>query len=105
MTWWTPVLFFEDKVSFADGSEGTSSSQDWQFCVTYEGLDTYSVYGYRNSTSQTWNLSFLSRHSLAQFLLTTLSQESSVTTSLYLVDENTLLRNNFHNYYYVPYPT
>lgn len=101
MTWWTPVLYFEDKSSSVDssGSDGTSSSQDWHFCVTYEGLDTYTLYGYRNSTNQTWNLTFLTRQSLAQFLLTTLSRTSNFTTSLYVVDEESLWRDNFQNYY------
>lgn len=98
MTWWTPVLYFEDK-SNSSGSDGTSSSQDWQLCVTYEGLDTYSLYGYRNSTNQTWDLTFLSRQSLAQFLLTTLSRDSTFSTTLYVVDEDTLWRDNFQNYY------
>jgi hypothetical protein len=103
MTWWTPVLYFGENSSVnsneSSGSDGTSLPQDWQFCVVYEGLDTYNVHGQRNSTNQTWDMTFLSRQSLAQFLLSTLSPFSVVTTTLYVVDEDSLWRDNFYNYY------
>jgi hypothetical protein len=98
MTCWTPVLYFEETTS-SSGSDGTSSSQDWQFCVVYDGFDTYNLYGNRNSTNQTWDMTFLSRQSLTKFLLSTLSSSSVVKTSLYVVDEDSLHRDNFQNYY------
>ena len=103
MTWWTPVLYFGENSSAnsneSSGSDGTSLPRDWQFCVVYEGLDTYNVHGHRNSTGQTWDMTFLSRQSLAQFLVSTLSPSSVVTTTLYVVDEDSLWRDNFDNYY------
>ncbi len=103
MTWWTPVLYFEDSWSSSSSSDSTTStesarSSDWQFCVVYDGDDTYNLYANRTSTGQNWSLSFLSRLSLAQFLSSTLSS-SSVQSTLYVVDSDNLWRDNFANYY------
>jgi hypothetical protein len=101
MTWWTPVLYFGEKTSenASSSSNEVNQEQDWQFCVVYEGLDTYSLHGYRSTTDQTWEMTFLSRHSLAHFLLSTLSPSSTVTSTFYVVDEDSLWRDNFQNYY------
>ena len=99
MTWWTPVLYFEETTPSSNDSDVESSSQDWKFCVVYDGFDTYSLYGYRNSTNQNWDMTFLNRQSLAQFLMSTMSSSSTVKTSLYVVDEDSLHHDNFQNYY------
>jgi hypothetical protein len=96
MTCWTPVLYFGEKAS-ENSSDQVNREQEWQFCVVYDGLDTYTVHGHRSTTDQTWNMTFLSRQSLAHFLLSTLSRSSSAT--LYVVDEDSLWRDNFQNYY------
>jgi hypothetical protein len=97
MTLWTPVLYFAEKSS-NDSNDEEDLPEDWQFCVVYDGLDTYTLYGYRNSSSQSWDMTFLSRESLARFLLKTLSPSCTVNTNLYVVDEDSLWRDNFHNY-------
>jgi len=97
MTYWTPVLYFGEKTS--ESVSETTFPQDWQFCVVYDGLDTYSLHGHRNSNNQSWDMTFLSRESLAQFLVLTLSPSSIVNTTLYVVDEDSLYRDNFQNYY------
>ena len=97
MTMFTPVLYFGENSPVNETN--VSFPQDWQFCVVYEGLDSYNLHGYRNSTDQTWDMTFLSRESLARFLLSSLSSLSTVTTTLYVVDEDSLYRDNFENYY------
>ena len=93
MTYWTPVLYLEQKIEQSQSEQVT----DWQLCVSYEGWDTYTVYAHRNSTNQYFSLEFLSRSSLSQFLNRTL--QGTVETSLYLVDVSELHRDNFQNYY------
>jgi hypothetical protein len=86
----TLVFYVEETLS--DGS------QDWRVCVTYDGLDTYNLYGTRDGNNQL-RMEFLSRESLARFLTTSVDETSKLNVTLYTVDETQLNFDNFSCYY------
>jgi hypothetical protein len=71
---------------------------DLRACVTYDGLDTYSLYSTRDSKHQ-FRLEFLSRESLACFLTNSVDETSKLNVTLYTVDESQMNFNNFSCYY------
>jgi len=87
----TTLVFYVEE-TLADGD------LDWRACITYEGLDTYSLYGTRDGENQI-RMEFLSRESLARFLTSTVDETSKLNTTLYVVDETQLNFDNFSCYY------
>ena len=87
----TTLVFYVEE-TLADGD------LDWRACVTYEGLDTYTLYGTRDGRNQ-FQIEFLSRESLARFLTTAVAETSKLDITLYTVDETQMNFNNFSCYY------
>lgn len=87
----TTLVFYVEE-TLADGD------LDWRACVTYEGLDTYTLYGTRDGINQ-FQIDFLSRESLARFLTTAVAETSKLDVTLYTVDETQMNFNNFSCYY------
>jgi hypothetical protein len=71
---------------------------DWRTCITYKGLDTYSLYGTRDGKNQ-FRMEFLSREGLARFLTSAIDETSKINITLYAVDETQLNFDNFSCYY------
>ena len=60
----TPVLYIEEVLN---NKENEDNTQNWHFCVTYSGNDTYVLFGMRNNNH--FRFKFVKRSSLLRFIL------------------------------------